>query len=219
MAINIEQARHNMLENQLRPWDVLDKRVLGVLSQVHREDFVPEAYRHLAFADLCLPLGHGEVMMKPVMEGRILQALNLTPTDCVLEVGTGSGFFTACLAHLAESVTSLDIHSDFTTAAATRLRTVSISNVELLTAEAICQWQASDQFDVVVLTGAVFQIPGRMLSWLNPGGRLLAIRGDSPAKDVVRFSWEKQDRYREESLFETDLPYLIHAEAPQTFTF
>ena len=129
MAMNFEQARQNMVENQVRPWEVLDARVLDVLSRVRREDFVAPAHRQLAFADLCLPLGHGEVMMKPVVEGRVLQALELMPADHVLEIGTGSGFLTACMAKLSAQVTSVDIHADFTVAATQRLQATGISNV------------------------------------------------------------------------------------------
>src|ERR1700744_6098035 len=128
MAMNFEQARLNMVENQVRPWGGLDARVLDVLGTVRREDFVAPEHRKLAFADLCLPLGHGEVMMKPVVEGRVLQALELTPTDQVLEIGTGSGFLTACMAKLSARVASIDVHADFITAAGQRLAAASISN-------------------------------------------------------------------------------------------
>ena len=121
MAMNFEQARQNMVENQVRPWEVLDARVLDVLARVRREDYVAPGHRQLAFADTCLPLGHDEVMMKPVLEGRVLQALELSQTERVLEIGTGSGFLTACLAGLADSVVSVDIHADFTQAAGARL--------------------------------------------------------------------------------------------------
>jgi len=117
MAMNFEQARTNMVENQVRPWEVLDGRVLDVISRVRREDFVAAEHRQLAFADLCLPLGHGEVMMKPVVEGRVLQALDVQATDRVLEIGTGSGYLSACLATLSAQLVSVDIHADFTAAA------------------------------------------------------------------------------------------------------
>lgn len=219
MAMNFEQARVNMVENQVRPWEVLDGRVLDVLARVHREDFVAPEHRQLAFADLCLPLGHGEVMMKPVVEGRVLQALELKPDDRVLEIGTGSGFLTACLASLAGHVTSVDIHADFTALAGQRLAAAGIANVELATAEAVNGWQPQGLFDAVVLTGAVYRIPDRMLGWLKPGARLLAVRGASPVQQVVLLTHEGQGRYREENLFETDLPYLAHAEPPRQFVF
>lgn len=219
MAMNIEQARLNMVENQVRPWDVLDARVLDVISRVRREDFVDAGHRQLAFADLCLPLGHGEVMMKPVVEGRVLQALELQPNDEVLEVGTGSGFLTACLATLSAHVTSVDIHADFTAAATERLQNAGVSNASLITGDAVAAWQPQGLFDALVVTGAVFDIPARWLTWLKPGGRLLVVRGQSPAQHATLLTHEGAGRYREEVLFETDLPYLTHAEPPQRFVF
>ncbi len=219
MAMNIEQARLNMVENQVRPWEVLDGRVLDVISRVRREDFVAAEHRQLAFADLCLPLGHGEVMMKPVVEGRVLQALELQPTDRVLEIGTGSGFLTACLATLAAAVTSVDLHADFIAVAAQRLQAAGIANASLATGEAVNDWQPDGLFDALVVTGAVHAIPPRWLTWLKPGGRALVIRGQSPVQQATLLTHEGAGRYREEILFETDLPYLTHAEPPQRFVF
>ncbi len=219
MAMNIEQARLNMVENQVRPWEVLDARVLDVISRVRREEFVAAEHRQLAFADLCLPLGHGEVMMKPVVEGRVLQALELLPTDHVLEIGTGSGFLTACLASLSAQVTSVDIHADFTAVATTRLRAAGITNATVLTGEAVDDWQPDGLFDALVVTGAVFEIPPRWLTWLKPAARALVVRGQSPAQHATLLTHEGAGRYREETLFETDLPYLAHAEPPKRFVF
>lgn len=215
MAMNFEQARTNMVENQVRTWEVLDARVLDIIGRVRREDFVAPEHRQLAFADLCLPLGHGEVMMKPVVEGRALQALELTPTDRVLEIGTGSGFLTACLAGLASEVVSVDIHADFTTAANQRLAAAGVTNAQLHTGEAVLEWQPEGLFDALLVTGAVAELPQRWLAWLKPGGRVLAVRGLSPAQQAVLLTHEGDGRYREEALFETDLPYLAHA-APIT---
>lgn len=219
MAMNIEQARLNMVENQVRPWEVLNARVLDVISRVRREDYVAPEHRQLAFADLCLPLGHGEVMMKPVVEGRVLQALELQPTDNVIEVGTGSGFMTACLASLSARVTSVDIQADFTAAATARLQAASIGNATLITADAVQTWQPEGLFDALVVTGAVFETPARWLTWLKPGGRALVIHGQSPVQHATLLTHEGAGRYREEILFETDMPYLTHAEPPQRFVF
>ena len=211
MAMNFEQARTNMVENQVRPWEVLDARVLDIIGRVRREDFVAPEHRQLAFADLCLPLGHGEVMMKPVVEGRALQALELQPADRVLEIGTGSGFLTACLAGLAGEVVSVDIHADFTAAAAQRLAAAGATNAQLHTGEAVLEWQPEGLFDALLVTGAVAELPQRWLAWLKPGGRVLAVRGLSPAQQAVLLTHQGDGRYREETLFETDLPYLAHA--------
>jgi protein-L-isoaspartate(D-aspartate) O-methyltransferase len=219
MVMNVEQARQNMVENQVRPWEVLDAQVLEVIARVHREDFVAPAHRNVAFADLCLPLAHGEVMMKPVIEGRVLQSLKLSPTDRVLEIGTGSGFLTACLASLAHAghVTSVDMHADFIEAATARLAQAGIANVTLAVGEAVRDWSPSESFDALVITGAVAQLPERFLTWLKPGGRLFVVRGQSPAQQAVLLTHEDNGRYREESLFETDLPYLAHAQPSRRF--
>ena len=219
MAMNFEQARLNMVENQVRPWDVLDSRVLDIISRVRREDFVAPAHRQLAFADLCLPLGHGEIMMKPVVEGRVLQALALLPSERVLEIGTGSGYLCGCLAGLSAHVTSLDIHGDFTAAAGQRLRDAGIANTTLLTAEAVLAWQPAEKFDAIVVTGAVAQIPDRWLTWLAPSARLLVIRGQSPVQQATLITVAGAETSREETLFETDLPYLLHAEPARVFVF
>lgn len=219
MAMNFEQARVNMVESQVRTWDVLDARVLDIIGRIRREDFVAPAHRQLAFADLCLPLGHGEVMMKPVVEGRVLQAMDLHPSDQVLEIGTGSGYLCACLAGLAAHVTSLDIHADFTAAAQQRLRDAGIGNTKLLTADAVRAWQPTQEYDAIVATGAVAQLPGRWLEWLAPGGRLLVIRGQSPVQQAALLTPVAGNGVREQTLFETDLPYLQHAEPVPAFVF
>ena len=218
MAMNFEQARQNMVESQVRPWDVLDARVLEALAQVRREDFVAPEHRRLAFADVCLPLGHGRVMLKPVVEGRILQALNLAPTDEVLEIGTGSGFLTACMARLSAQVTSIDTQAELTTTASGRLANAGIANAHLVTGDPLGGWQPQGKFDAIVVTAAVWQIPPRFLGWLKPGGRLLAIRGQSPAQQAVLLT-QTGSGYREDYLFETDLPYLAGAEPPRRFVF
>ena len=219
MAMNFEQARLNMVENQVRPWEVLDSRVLDIITRVRREDFVSPEHRQLAFADLCLPLGHGEVMMKPVVEGRVLQALALQPTDRVLEIGTGSGFLCACLAGLSAHVTSLDIHADFTALATQRLSDAHIANITLITGEAVHAWQTAEKFDALVITGAVAELPARWLSWLAPGARLLAVRGKSPVLQAVLMTHTDTGTWSEAILFETDLPYLAHAEPAPAFVF
>lgn len=216
MAIDFEQARHAMIEQQVRPWEVLDPRVLDTLSQVKREDYVPPRHRKLAFADIALPLEHGESMMKPVVEGRMLQALDLAPEDDVLEIGTGSGFATACLARLARAVTSIDIHADFVERARQRLQADGFANVRLEAADALA-YAPGRQFDAVCVTGAVAAIPPRFLEWVKPGGRLFVVRGLSPVQEAVRLV-NRDGQWLEESLFETDVPYLRGAEPVERFT-
>lgn len=219
MAMNFEQARTNMVENQVRTWDVLDARVLDVLGRVRREDFVSAEHRNLAFADLCLPLGHGEVMMKPVLEGRLLQALDAQPADRVLEIGTGSGFLAACLGGLAGEVVSIDIHADFIARATERLAAAGLTNVSVQVGEAVREWQPKGLFDAVIATGAVAEVPERWFGWLKPAGRLLAIRGASPAQQAVLFTREGERERRADVLLETDLPYLAHAAPSTAFVF
>ncbi len=204
--MDFDTARVTMIEQQIRPWEVLDPRVLDALAQVRREDFVPRAYRTLAFADIALPLDHDETMLKPVVEGRLLQALDLGAADDVLQIGTGSGYLTACLARLAHAVTSIDVHADFIDAAKPRLVAAGAGNVRLEVADAL-GWNAGRQFDAVCIGGAVAEIPPRVLDWVKPGGRLFVIRGNAPAQEALRMT-RRGDDWHTESLFETDIPYL-----------
>jgi protein-L-isoaspartate(D-aspartate) O-methyltransferase len=217
MSLNIELARHNMVEQQVRPWDVLDSRVLEALGSVPREKFVPAAHRALAFADVGLPLGQGEVMMKPVVEGRMLQAAAPARTENVLEIGTGSGFLTACLARLAASVHSVEQHAEFADAARAHLLAVRVDNATVEHAEAVSGFEPTQQYDVIVVTGAVAALPQRWRGWVRPGGRVLAIVGESPAQRATLFMCDAGGQWTENGLFETDLPYLSHAAPPQRF--
>ena len=214
-TIDYAKARELMVEQQIRPWDVLDPRVLDVLAELPREDFVPAAHRNLAYADLSLPLGHGEAMMKPVVEGRALQALELAPGDDVLEIGTGSGFLTACLARLAREVVSLERRGDFADAARRQLEAHGIGNASVVTADAFA-YQPTRRFAAICVTGAVAAIPPRLIDWLQPDGRMFVIRGRSPAMEAVLVR-NQSGSPRIESLFETDLPYLVGAAPTPTF--
>jgi protein-L-isoaspartate(D-aspartate) O-methyltransferase len=214
-TIDYQAVRNTMVEQQVRPWEVLDPRVLEVLGSVARERFVPEAYRSLAYADLPLPLAHGETMMKPVVEGRLLQALALQPGDEVLEIGTGSGYVTACLARLAREVVSVDLLEDFTRQARGRLDALGLGNVRLETADALA-YAPTRKFDAVAVTGAVATIPAAFAQWLKPGGRLFVVHGASPAQAAVRGTW-RGDQLHLEGLFETDIPYLRGAEPVARF--
>ena len=216
MSLNVELARHNMIEQQVRPWDVLDSRVLEVLGAVRREDFVPPAHRNLAFADLDLPLGHGEVMLRPVIEGRLLQAAAPARSESVLEIGTGSGFFTACLARLGAEVVSVEQHADFADGARARLHAANVRNAKIEVADAVRAFTSDRTFDVMVVTGAVSELPPHWREWIRPGGRIVAFVGESPAQRAMLYA-RTGTGWSEQTLFETDLPYLRNAAPPQRF--
>lgn len=214
-TIDYAKARELMVEQQIRPWGVLDPRVLEVFGSMPREEYVSAAHRNLAYTDLALPLGHGEEMMKPVLEGRTLQALELAPGDDVLEIGTGSGFLTACLARLAREVVSLEIHADLADAARARLATHGVGNASVITADALA-YQTPRRFAAVCVTGAVAAIPPHFIEWLQPDGRMFIIRGRAPALEAVLLR-NQSGSPRIDSLFETDLPYLVGAAPAPTF--
>jgi len=216
MTIDFELARFNLVEQQVRPWEVLDPRVLEVLGAVRREDFVQPRHRKLAFSDVSLPLEHGEFMMKPVLEGRMLQALEIGDGDEVLEIGTGSGFITACLARLARAVVSIDIHADFVTRARARLQGLALNNARIEQADAL-DYRPGKLFDAVCITGAVAQIPDAFISWLRPGGRLFVVHGESPVMEARLVRIDEEGRLHHDSLFETDIPYLLGAEPRPRF--
>ncbi len=219
MSINLEQARYNMVEQQVRTWDVLDPAVLDTLREVPREDFAPARYRRLAFSDLRIPLPNEQVMMKPVEEGRMLQSLQVAPGNRVLEIGTGSGFIAACLAHLGAEVTSVEIHSDLADRARIKLERVGVDRVKVICADALGDYSPDDLFDVVVVTSSAACIPERFFEWIGPGGRLFAVRGHSPAMEAVCLTRLAQGHWHTDSLFETDLPRLVGAEDKPVFEF
>ena len=216
-TIDYAKARELMVEQQVRPWEVLDPRVLDVLATLPREDFVPAAQRALAYTDIALPLPHGERMMKPVVEGRALQALALDPGDDVLEIGTGSGYRAACLGRLAREVVSLEQHADLADDARARLHALHLGNVNVIHADAFA-YQTERRFSAICVTAAVDTIPARFVEWLQPGGRMFVIRGRSPAMEAVLLH-NDAGRPRIESLFETDLPYLAGAAPQPVFEF
>jgi protein-L-isoaspartate(D-aspartate) O-methyltransferase len=219
MSMNFERARFNMVEQQIRPWQVLDSRVLSLLETIHREDFVPLRYRKLAFADIAIPLEHGQFMMRPKIEGRMLQALDLGEDETVLEIGTGSGFITACLASLAKCVVSVEIFDGLHEGAKSRMEEKNILNAELYVGDVMRGWQPEQAHDVVVVTGSVPMVPEQFAGWVNPGGRMFVITGDSPAMEARLLTRLDVTEWREESLFETVLPRLVNAEDPPEFVF
>lgn len=217
--MNFEEARFNMVEQQIRPWQVLDSKVLALLEKVQREDFVPVRYRKLAFADIAVPLECGQFMMRPKIEARMLQALELREDETVLEIGTGSGFVTACLAALAKHVVSVEIFEELHRDAAMQLQDKKITNVELFIGDVMSGWQPEQAHDVVVVTGSVPVIPEQFKGWVNPGGRLFIVTGDSPAMEARLLTRLDATQWSEESLLETDLARLVNAERPPRFEF
>jgi protein-L-isoaspartate(D-aspartate) O-methyltransferase len=217
--MNVEQARFNMIEQQIRTWEVLDPVVLDLLFEVKREDFVPAEHRSVAFADLELPLGHGESMMPPKMEARILQEVGVQPHEEVYEVGTGSGYLTALLARRARHVTSAEIHADLAQRAAANLRAAKIDNVTLLQGDSARAPLAESAFDVIVLTGSTPILPQAFLERMKTGGRLFAIVGDPPAMKAMLLRQPVPGSFQRRELFETVLKPLVNCAQPARFRF
>jgi protein-L-isoaspartate(D-aspartate) O-methyltransferase len=211
-------ARQQMVDQQVRAWDVLHPDVLRVLRNIPREQFVPTGYEALAFADTEIPIGHSQFMMTPTLEGRVLQALKPTSTDNVLEIGTGSGFLAACLARLSDSVTSVDIHDDFLEAAKVNLEDSGISNVKLLSMDAM-QKLPDEKFDVIAITGSIEDFDPRFVEALKPSGRLFVVVGTGPAMDARLVTRTGDNDWQSESLFETVLAPLVNGSKPPQFLF
>jgi protein-L-isoaspartate(D-aspartate) O-methyltransferase len=220
--MNTDQARFNMVEQQIRPWDVLDPEVLSLLFEVKREDFVPAAYQSLAFADIEIPLEHGQHMMTPKMEARILQEVAPKADDRVLDVGTGSGYLAALLAKKSRHVTTVDIHGALADAARARLARGGINNVTVTQGDG-AQAQAgvigSDAFDVIVLGGSIPVLPPRFLELLAPGGRLFAVIGDAPVMVGSLYEKDKSGALTRTEVFDTLLAPLVNCLEPARFAF
>jgi protein-L-isoaspartate(D-aspartate) O-methyltransferase len=223
MSTNIEKARFNMIQQQIRPAEVLDQRVLDTINRIPREDFVPAAFRELAFADTNIPLSRtrepGKLMMKPIMEARLLQALNVQPGDKILEVGTGSGYFTALLATLGGHVHSVEIDAELLGQAQAKLAAHNITNVSLLEGDAAQGWSQNNPYDVIAITGSLPILPDSFKQALNIGGRLVAIVGTSPVMEALLIMRIAEDQWATEVLFETDFPSLENALQPEAFVF
>ena len=217
--MNVEQARFNMVEQQIRTWEVLDQRVLDLLVKVKREDFVPPQYRSLAFADMEIPLGQGEKMLAPKLEARLLQDLAIRPGDRILEVGTGSGYMTALLAGLAGHVDSVDIVAEFTRTAAARLADHRITNISLETGDAARGWNKQAPYDAIVLTGSVPILPEAFQQGLALGGRLIAIVGEPPVMEARLITRVDERAFNSIGLFETCIAPLRNALQPERFVF
>jgi len=217
--LDFERARFNMVEQQIRTWEVLDPQVLELLFRVRREDYVPEAYRVLAFADMEIPLGHGETMLAPKLEARLVQELEIQGTDRILEVGTGSGYMTALFASLARHVYSIEIIPEFSAAAAARLRAHGISNATLEAGDAARGWDRHAPYDAIVLTGSVPILPESFQKSLSPGGRLIAVVGEPPVMQAQLLTCVSTGVHNATGLFETCIAPLRNALQPNKFVF
>lgn len=200
--MDLEFARQQMIEQQLRAWEVFDPRVLCAFDELRREAFVPARFRNMAFADMAIPLGHGETMMAPTIEGRMVQALAPQPGERVLEIGTGSGWITAVLAALASEVTSYDIVPEFTAAARQKLEVAGITNALLETRDAASLHGEGQGYDCIAVTGSMPAYDDRFEALLNPGGRLFVITGEAPVMEAHLVTWDAGGRFVER-LFET----------------
>jgi protein-L-isoaspartate(D-aspartate) O-methyltransferase len=209
---NMEQARFNMIEQQVRPWDVLDQTVLDTIGFIPRENFVPRAHKALAFADVEIPLGHGECMMPPRLEARMLQSLDISPDDICLEIGTGSGFVTACMAHISKHVDSVDIHEDFIRQADEHLLANGLKNYSLDTGDALGSWTTKKRYNVIAVTGSIPAYLPRFEEQLAPGGRLFIVVGTAPAMQAMLVTRQDDGEFSRTVLFETRLTPLVGAD-------
>jgi protein-L-isoaspartate(D-aspartate) O-methyltransferase len=217
--MNLEQARFNMVEQQIRPWNVLDLSILELLSTVKREAFVPAAFKDLAFADTELPLGHGQCMLAPRLEARLLQDVGVQPHESVLEIGTGSGYMTALLAHRAHKVTSLELNPDLLNTARTNLRNAGVQNVEVKQADGAQLTAADGSYDVIVLSGSVTEVPQNLLQMLKVGGRFAAVIGNDPVMCATFVTRTSTTDFRTAQPWDCDAPRLQNFPEPSKFQF
>ena len=215
----MEQALFNMIEQQIRPAEVLDSQVLSIISEVPREFFVPAEYRQLAYSDTQIPLNNGQVMMSPIQEARLLQALAIESDDEILEIGTGSGYLTALLAHLGKKVTSVEIDQKLSSTAAQKLNQHQINNAILEVGDAVKGWPQKGPYDVIAVTGSMPMMCDELKQHLNPGGRLFVIVGEKPAMTALLITRVGENQWSEEELFETVIPPLVNVEKPPAFVF
>ncbi|MGU7782480.1 protein-L-isoaspartate O-methyltransferase family protein [Burkholderia sp. PU8-34] len=217
--MNIEQARFNMIEQQIRPWDVLDLEVLGLLSIVKRENFVPAAYRDLAFADLELPLPGGHKMLFPRVEARVLQELTVKKHENVLVIGAGSGYLTALIAHRAQHVTAVEIDPTIAKFAEVNLHNNGVTNAEVVLGDGSRGWPAKAPYDVICVAGGLPVVPQEMLEQLKIGGRLSAFVGGRPVMKAQIITRIDDKQYRVADVFETYVDHLVNAIEPSRFKF
>lgn len=216
-VLNFEEARHNMIVQQIQPWNVRDDKVLELIQRLPREDFVPAEYKEHAFTDMNIPLPNGQEMMSPKLEAYILQAVQVQEQDKVLEIGTGTGYVTALLASQARHVVTVDIDADTLKRAEEKLNAHQIANVTYEVGDAALGWEKQKPYDVIVITGSLPILPEIFQRNLNVGGRLIAIVGDAPAMEVILITRIKDNEWTHQVLLETDIPALINAAEPERF--
>lgn len=216
---NTNIAHENMVEQQVRPSEVLNASVLAAMSAIPRQHFVDEAMANLAFADTQLPIGYGQTMLSPVLEGRLLQALKLQSNETVLEIGTGSGYFTALLAQLAGQVITVEFFAELSGQAALRLQQLNITNVKFEVGDAAKSWPLPERIDAIVATAAFETVPDEYLHQLKVGGRIVAVTGQAPAMTVQLIQRVSERDWHSETLFETVIPAMINAEPKAKFVF
>ncbi|ALT76897.1 protein-L-isoaspartate O-methyltransferase family protein [Paucibacter sp. KCTC 42545] len=217
--MNIEQARFNMIEQQIRPWDVLDAGVLALLAVVKREDFVPAVYKTMAFMDTEIPLPGGQQMLPPRVEARLLQALNVARHEKVLEIGTGSGFMAALLGHRAQRVFSLESNPELVALAKENLRRSGVRNVVVQAQDGLAGLPGEAPFDAILLSGSVAEVPAQLLNQLKVGGRLLAIVGDAPVMRATLVTRQADKQFNSVVLFDTAAPRLHGFAEHSSFSF
>jgi protein-L-isoaspartate(D-aspartate) O-methyltransferase len=217
--MNIEQARFNMIEQQIRPWEVLDPEVLDLLFVVKREDFVPAAYRNLAFADMEIPIGSGQVMLAPRVEARLMQELGIRKTDKVLEIGTGSGYMAALLAARADHVVTVESRPEIAEFARQNLERAGVANVTIEIGDGANGWAQRGSYDAMVVSGALPSLPDALLKQLRLGGRLAAIVGEAPVMEAQLVTCSAEGVYNTINLFETVVPALDSGNAITGFSF
>jgi protein-L-isoaspartate(D-aspartate) O-methyltransferase len=218
-AMDVEQARFNMIEHQIRTWEVLDQEVLDLLYVIKREDFVPAAYRMLAFSDMEIPIGPGEHMWQPKMEARVLQELAVKPTDRILEIGTGSGYFAALLAHRAQHVYSVEIQPELKALGEANLRRAGASNVTVVFGDGARGWTKHAPYDIIVLTGSTPVLPQEFLQQLTVGARVFAVIGNPPVMAARLITCTGEAIYNSIDLLETSIAPLANALAGERFSF
>lgn len=219
VAIDFEQARHNMVEQQIRPWNVLDQRVLDKIHGLARDRFVPTKHQSMAYADTQISIGHSQIMMTPKEEARMLQALAIQPTDTALEIGTGTGYCTALMASLAKNVYSVDIIEEFIESASKITDQLGLSNIEYEEGDAVNNWPHHKPYDAIAITGSYYQLPEQYLTHLTIGGRLFCVTGTEPAMQARLITRLGDDEWHYQTLYETVIPSLINSKPKPQFNF